>query len=211
MKELLEYMKSEWTVVSGAPWTFIIGCALVFGIAFAANRWRYQGIIETLKERLDTIKSRLEAKDSQLDEYRERLHLIPASGSEFSRMTHSELKTRALSFVTDARTWLAQWSQEERKVLDGQWQAMCMATDEAEKNRLWHQHTQTSSQISLQRSTEYDQKFKTDSVLLRDEMLSRLQPDAKDQRAHSLYEHPTNPIGMGMVADDLERMAKQLC
>ena len=79
---------------------------IAFGLAYAAANWRYSGIIEQLRERLDSMKERLEAKDGQLDEYRERLHLVPAAGSEFSRLTHSELKERALTVVRDLRQWL---------------------------------------------------------------------------------------------------------
>ena len=211
LQEMLKHLQKEWDVVSGAPWAFLISSALAFVVSFAANKWRYSGIIDNLKERIETYKERLTAKDAQLDEYRERLHLVPASGSEFSKLTHAELKIKTLEVVSKLRSWLVKYSEEERRILDAQWQAMCRAQDEEEKNRLWHQHTSTSSQISLRRNAEYDSQFKVDTILLRDEILSRLPSESRDERAYHMYEHPTNPIGIGMVADDLERISKKLC
>jgi hypothetical protein len=102
-KDAIEILQKEWGVLSSAPWAFAISSVVVFSVAFTAIKWRYDGIVENLRERLETMKERLTAKDTQLDEYRERLHLVPASGSEFSRLTHAELKQRTLKLVDDLR------------------------------------------------------------------------------------------------------------
>jgi hypothetical protein len=88
---------------------------------------------------------------------------------------------------------------------------MVSAKTEEEKQKLWHHFTSSSSQRNLQRNVQYNSKFKVDSILLRDELLSRLPQGSKEERAYNLYEHPTNPIGMEMVIVDLERMTKLLC
>ncbi|MFI5398363.1 MAG: hypothetical protein ACHQ9S_22735, partial [Candidatus Binatia bacterium] len=189
---------------------FVLALVAVFLLAFAAVRWRYEGVIESLRERVEALKERLEAKDGQLDEYRERLHLVPASGSELSRLTHAELKGKALDLVRDLRQWLASWSAQDRQVEQREWSAMVSAADEDEKQQRWQQFTGASMQRSLERNSEYDRRFKVDAFLLRDELLSRLPGESREDRAYGMYEHPTNPIGMGIVADDLERLAKLL-
>lgn len=63
---------------------------------------------------------------------------------------------------------------------------------------------------SFRQSPEYDKRFKVETIVLRDELLTRLPNESKNEQGYARYEHPVNPIGMGMVADDLERLAKLL-
>jgi hypothetical protein len=49
-----------------------------------------------------------------------------------------------------------------------------------------------------------------DTILIRDELLSRLPKDERGNDVHILYEHPTNLLGMEEVASDLEGLAKLL-
>jgi hypothetical protein len=210
MKEILEYLAKEWIIIAGAPWAFLISVVLCSSIVYAALNWRYSGIIETLKERLETLKHSISAKDGQLDEYRERLHLSLAHGSKYSRLTHIELKEQALKIVAEIRNWLYKWELEDRKILDDRWLKMVNEKSESEKNRLWQGFTTQLSEKTLSLNNEYDHKFKVDTILLRDELLSRITSDSRNQSTFGLYEHPTNPIGIKMVSDDIERMSKLL-
>jgi hypothetical protein len=183
----------------------------MFLLAFAVCRWRYEGLVQGLRERIEALKDHLGAKDAQLDEYRERLHLVPASGSKFSRLTHTELKAKALEFVRNLRDWLARSNAEDREKGDREWSAMVSAPDDAERKRLWDESNAASSQRSAQLSAEYDATYKVDAILLRDEMLSRLPSDSTRRRQPRLYyEHSRGPFIMERVADDLEQLAKCL-
>lgn len=203
MKELIEYLQKEWGTVSGAPVIFIIACIFVAGLAYAASRWKHGAIIELLRERIV-------AKDEQLDVYRERLHLIPAHGSEFSRLSHAELQKEAFLFVLSMRDWLgARRSQDTESQLQ-QWLAMKNAADDDQRKLLWDAQITDSARSSATISNEYDAKFKVKAMVLRDELLTRVQYPKAGDCACPMYEHPTNSIGMGMVADDIERMARLL-
>jgi hypothetical protein len=203
LKELIEYLQKEWGTVSGAPVTFVVASIFVAGLAYAASRWRHNAIIELLRERIV-------AKDEQLDGYREKLHLIPAHGSEFSRLSHAELQKEALRFVSSLREWLAARRNQDSDRQHQQWLAMTNAKDEAQRKQLWDAQTTDSVRSSMTFNNEYDAKFKVKAMVLRDELLTRVPHPDPGHRAHRMYEHPTNPIGMGMVADDLERMARLL-
>lgn len=203
MKELIEYLQREWGTVSGAPLTFFVACALVAGLAYAASRWKHGAIIDLLHERIV-------AKDEQLDGYREKLHLVPAHGSEFSRLSHAELQKEALRFVLSLREWLGARRSQDSERQHQQWLAMTNATNEVERKRLWDAQTTESMRSSTTLNNEYDSKFKVKAMVLRDELLTRVQHPEPQNNAHHMYEHPTNPIGMSMVADDLERMARLL-
>jgi hypothetical protein len=201
--ELVEHLQREWGTVTAAPFTFLLLAVLLSGVAYAASRWRHTGIIDILRERLA-------AKDQQLDEYRERLHLVPAHGSEYAKLPHSELKAETLKFVSSLRGWLGARRAQDSQRQHQQWVAMTKASDETQRRQLWDAHTGDLIRSSTLLDSEYDAKFKVKAVVLRDELLSRVQaPERQGQLTR--YEHPTNPIGMGMVADDLERLARLLC
>jgi hypothetical protein len=203
LNRLIEYGSQEWATVSSAPFTFLIASALVATIAYSASRWKHGAIIELLRERLA-------AKDQQLDEYRERLHLVPAHGSEFSRLTHTELKTETLKFVIGLREWLAARTAQESQRQRQRWVAMTHATDEKQKEQLWDAQTDDIISSSRSLSNEYDAKFKVKTLVLRDELLTRVQHPDPNSHIHHSYDHPMGSMFMGMVADDLERLARLL-
>jgi len=87
---------------------------------------------------------------------------------------------------------------------------MTQATDEVQRKQLWDVHTGEIIDAGNRLNSEYDAKFKVKAIVLRDELLSRAQYSDRELHVHQLYDHPTNPIGMGMVADDLERLAREL-
>lgn len=203
LKDLLEYLQKEWLTVSGAPAIFLIACTFVAGLAYAASRWRHSAIIDLLRERIV-------AKDEQLDGYREKLHLVPAHGSEFSLLSHAALQKEALKFVSSLRDWLGARRSQDSERHHQQWLAMTNTNDELQRKQMWDAQTTDSMRSSTTLSNEYDSKFKVKAMVLRDELLTRVQHPEPSNHAHHMYEHPTNPIGMGMVADDLERMARLL-
>jgi len=193
-----------------APVTFILFFVLAFGAAFFVARWRYEGLGESLRERIETLKDRIQGKDEQINEYRERLHLIPIDATAYSRLTNSELQQRALKVVAEIREFLRERGERQYRSLFSGWRTGMTEMTEDQKRRAWQEETNALMQDSLQTSAAYDTRFKVDTILLRDELLGRLPSTAKNQREYSTYEHPTNPIGMGMVADDLERLAKSV-
>jgi hypothetical protein len=145
-----------------------------------------------------------------LDGYREREGLALARGIELTKRGHTELQAETLKFVGDLREWLAARRLQDGQRQHQQWVAMVRATDETQKKQLWDAHTGDIIAASTSMNSEYDAKFKVRAIVLRDELLTRVKHPDPQSSTHRIYEHPTNPIGMGMVADDLERMARLL-
>ena len=205
MDWILNLIKTNWSTLKSAPLFFVLCVGIGVFIGYHVGRW-------FLKEKTEVMEQRMQAKDDQLDEYRERLKMIPPdqTGSVYSKMTHNELKKSALDLVNQIREFLSK-DQKRSLVLSLSQQAQMMkAKSEEERREIWSKFTNKLLSESSETRTEYDRRFKVEGILLRDELLSRLPGTVKNERADSLYEHPTNPIGMGMVADDLERMAKSL-
>ena len=211
LESLLNTVKAEWTVLSGAPWAFAVTFVAAFAAAFVACKWAYGSLLEANKERLEGLKKRLVAKDDQLNDYRERLHLVPANGSEYSKLTHKELQGVVLKLVSNIRAWFAQSESEIRRIADQQWHAMARAKSDEEKHRFWEAHAGTHTEGLYKLMLEFDQKVKINAILLRDELQSRLPAEEKSAAANRRYEHPVNTFCIQEIAHDLERKAKSLC
>jgi hypothetical protein len=207
---LLNLVRTEWATLSSAPWSFALLLAASFGAAFGICRWAYHSQHEASKEKLDVLKERLASKDDQLDDYRERLGLAPSTGSKFSKLTHRELQEYTLKFVEGVRSWFAQRDEENRRIADQQWHALTRAQTEEKKHQLWEAHSSTLSNGLFSLIKEFEQKFKIDAVLLRDELLARLPASERDQTSERRYEMPVNTFCIRTITDDLERKAKTL-
>src|SRR5262249_28120185 len=137
--------------------------------------------------------------------------MLPAHGSEFAKQSHAELKAETLKFVGNLREWLSMHSAQDAQKQHQQWTAMNQLTDEAQRKQLWDALTRDLIQSSTALNDEYASRFKIKAIVLRDELLTRVQrPDPKTNW-NARYEQPTNAIVMGMIADDLERLARLLC
>jgi hypothetical protein len=202
MKEFILYLQTEWGTVSSAPITILVVCTLVAGLAYGASSWKHSAIIDLFRERIV-------AKDEQLDGYREKLDLIPAHGSVFSRLSHSELQKEALKFVSSLREWSAARTSQDSERQHKQWLAMKNATDEVQRKQLWDAKSADSIRSSTTFNNEYEAKFKVKGIVLRDELLTRVQRPEPGNAAHYMYER-AHSMCVGIIADDLERMARLL-
>lgn len=203
MKELLEYMSAEWAGLGKAPVTFFIGWAIVGALAYAAARWRFNGVIDVLRERL-------EGRNQLLEEYRERLHLAPARGSEFERMSHSELQNEATQLSAFIRTDLANVRLEEDRKMRQLQEEMSRAPDDETRSALFRRIGDAGMESMTKLLAHYDLNYRTRAILLRDEMLARGAEVQGDGADLLLYQVPTNHFGLHHVADHLEALANQL-
>jgi hypothetical protein len=91
---------------------------------------------------------------------------------------------------------------------------MRKATSDEERNRIWQRQIRQSTQASNQLAVDYNKRFRTEAILLRDELKSRLPDQIRGnhylKQVDSMYETPANDIGMNLVIDDLEYLAKSL-
>ena len=209
MEDLLIYINNEWKTLKEAPFSFILLLIIAFIAAYIISRWRYESIVSTLKERIESFKDRLNSKDEQLNDYRERLKLQPATDTSYSNLSNSELKNITLQKVNGIREFINQRQANDYENIFSRFDNFDKMNKE-EKQKKWQEDNKKMSLQSLETNSQYDMKFKVDTILLRDEILTRLPKDIKRNREFEMYEHPTNILGIKMVVDDLERIAKSL-
>ncbi|CAG1065531.1 hypothetical protein BAC1_01114 [uncultured bacterium] len=209
--EYLNLLRQEWHQLSSAPISFLILTIAAFVAGYFVARWRYEAIVALMGERIEVQKDRLTAKDDQLSVYRERLHLIPTETNTFTRLSNNEIKKRTLDLIKKIREFLKDRGDRHMEFVfvssNGRNNS---EIGEQEKRKIWEQETQAMLRNFSKMCSDYNTLFKVDTILLRDELLSRLPSSAKREQEYRTYEYPTNLIGMTAVADDLERLAKSL-
>lgn len=210
MDSLVILLQTEWTALTSAPWSFVLLVISSIGATFGVCRWVYQSQFEAHKEKQEVLKERLSAKDDLLDDYRERLGLVPSTGSKFSKLTHKELQEYTLNFVNDIRSWMARNEEENRHITSQQWHAMTQAKTEEQKHQLWETHNNTLSNGILTLMRDFEQQYKIDAILMRDELIARLPASERNPSSEKRYEMPVNTFCIRTIADDLERKAKVL-
>jgi hypothetical protein len=201
--DFIDFLQKEWPIVSGAPFTVATLCAISALGAYKAASWKHGSTIEHLKERMT-------GKDEELNRYRELVELIPANGSLYSRMTHVELQKAILLFVSSLRNWLGTIKIQSDKRNHKQFLERRKKTTQLDSKQAWESEIEYSTRSSTAFSNEYDAKFKVRALVLRDELLKRVTHLGRDDIAHRSYAYPTSTLSAAMIADDLEKMARQL-
>ncbi len=197
MEKLLEYLEKNITIFTQAPIAFVVFFFLSFGLAFVAVSYIY-------KERIEGLKQQVANKEDFINDYRQRLHLVDKNKTAYSTMTNQELKTKTNEVIPKMRSYLEQIEQQNNARHNIYRQKQINANSDEESKKLFTEYTSRENLIPSLNS-EYSQKFQSDAILLRDEIASRL-PKDKGSSVPLDYEHPTNPIGLRLVINDLERM-----
>nr|WP_163500238.1 hypothetical protein [Halomonas socia] len=211
MDKLFEYIAKEWSVVSQAPFAFLILAAIMFGLAYLAAKWRFTAVIDQTRVSNEALKDRLHLKSEQAESYKDRALKYDEKVQQVVDSDAVALKERTLEVVKNLREFIERHKRENDRISAIERSAMRSAQTEEERNAAWERNTNETMRLSNERNAEYDRRFRVDAIMLRDELRSRL-PDYEPLERHHdmMYEHPTNYFGFNDVASDLERMAKIL-
>ncbi len=204
VEKLVSFLEREWAALAQAPASFVVLTILVFGAAYLAARWRYAGITENLKEQISTLNGRLIARTEQSESYKERAMKYDEQAARVVNYDSAELSAKTLSFVARLRSFIQR--RKDRSYLPSV--PRIGATDE-ERQREWERSTTAAIQESNETTAEWERDFKVDAMMLRDELLSRLDLKA-DETTARYYERPVNFFGYADVANDLETLAKKI-
>ena len=208
--ELLKTVKDEWAVISTTPFTFLTLAVVMFAAAYFIARWRYAAVIEQLNASKDALTERLHLRSEQTESFRDKASKFDEKLAEVVDSGSPELKERTLRMVADIREFIGRSERLDQATQASDWHEMNQASSDEEKRRMFEKYSNMTMRHSQERNGEYDRRFKVDSMMLRDELRSRLPNYKADEFRETLYERPTNYFGFNGVADDLERMAKSL-
>ncbi|SEQ73149.1 hypothetical protein SAMN03080615_02519 [Amphritea atlantica] len=133
--------------------------------------------------------------------------------TKHSRLSNMELRELALDIVSELREMIAQERIHSDQLSMKRMEAVRMSTSEEEKSLAWNKFNELDREPTRRLMSFYDSKHKIDAILIRDELERRLPKAVLDNRSSHvmhMYEHPTNPLGLTAVVDDLETLAKSL-
>lgn len=206
MAEFTDFIVAEWKVLSAAPLTFFVGWLILTGAAYTFLR---KFLLDQKEATIETLHERISWTEEQRNSYKNRIEEFERSAAAIENTSPHELKEKALELVSEIRDFLGRARRELDRIHSQEWHERNSVSEEEKKKR-WANFTEQLTRQSSQSILEYDRRFKVAAIVMRDQLLANL-PDYSVEESPSLhYEHPTNPIGMGMVADDLEKMANSI-
>lgn len=199
---VIEYIHANWQVIKRSLWTFGIMGVLMFAAGFGANEFINNKTETYLRDRLDMTR---EVKGS------------------LATLPNEALKQKALDLVADIRSLLATEDQERldiRRQYDDKTKNLGPEYSELDEPTLqaaWSEMTTAYVASMHNMARLYEERYKADAVLLREEFIARL-PEEIAQREDILqgakaYNYYHFASGSGLIEDvalDLEKLAKLL-
>jgi hypothetical protein len=83
-------------------------------------------------------------------------------------------------------------------------------TSKEEKKRAREQWIKESDAAQDAVMRQYKEKYWADAILLKNELLRRLPKNLRQPQLTTIYQYPTNVLGVEVIADNLELLAKSL-
>lgn len=124
---------------------------------------------------------------------------------KYTRLSNEDLKKAVEKFVGEMREFLSQSLRTTAQQLQ---------QEQQELTKYWQQMDLAKSEKSMKQADrfvqEYQIRFRSDAIILRNELCRRLSVGTNKRLQLSLYERPTNYFGGCMVADELEKLADSL-
>src|SRR5438270_7965936 len=96
MDKIVDFVLKNWVILKAAPLVHISFHLITLPVVLFIINFIYKERIETLKEQITTLKERLVSKDDQVNEYRQRLHIIEKISTTYSLLSNKELKSKSL-------------------------------------------------------------------------------------------------------------------
>jgi hypothetical protein len=125
------------------------------------------------------------------------------NGTSISSLFDSELKEEGEAIIEGIRDLLTEYRKEQDEYMNIR--SLSNATDE-ERDKMWHESNHLSSLSSSKLMSSYNKLYKVKAIITKDELLSRLPKFERDDRSDTNYIHPTNPLGIEKIVDDLENL-----
>ena len=128
----------------------------------------------------------------------------------YATTPNKELKARASRLVKDIRELVYAHQNKDRDLLVLFDKKSRPETKIDERKRLKEQWIRESDSAHDSFMREYKARYWADAILLRNELYLRLPKNLRQPQMSTIYQYPTNLLGVEAVADNLELLAKSL-
>jgi hypothetical protein len=224
LSDFTNILDNYWSVIRNNLKEFIIVFALGICVGFFIGYMGYTGTIEALKvsndgitkalnEQIEGLNDILKGKDELLNEYRQRLGILPPPDNPYFRLTHEELKKEVLKFVSELRSFANRLNSENYPKFFQMSSELGSANTPEEKGKVYNKYGQLLHQKLLKDHADFNSRFQSKAIIFRDVMISRLPKEITEPRDTFIdlaYVGQSNAWTMLEIADDLERMTNRL-
>ena len=157
VSDVLYKLREEWGVIRAAPWSVLFIAAVVGICGYEASSLHYQQQIVVLQ--------------SRIDDYKERLGLVPSDQSAYSKLTNQELRRYAVDLSRQMNTLQETINHVTREQQDAEILKVRAANTREEQDQIRQQHLREISAEYQDWQAEFNSKYRAKALILREEMV----------------------------------------
>ena len=128
----------------------------------------------------------------------------------YSNISNKELKQKALQLVKSIRELVDAYNTKDRELRAAYDKKDKPKIKPEERKAMRDQWIQASDAVHDAAMRSYKENYWADAILLRNELYRRLPNQPKPKDVAMIYQIPTNVLGIVLIADHLELIAKSL-
>ena len=128
----------------------------------------------------------------------------------YSKTSNKELKQKALGLVKNIRELVDSYNKKDRELMAEYDKKSGPEIRTDERKAIRQQWLKESDALHDSSIRGYREKYWSDAILLRNEISRRLPKDLDQKNLAPIYQNPTNVLGIQVIADNLELIAKSL-
>lgn len=128
----------------------------------------------------------------------------------YTDTSNKELKPRVMRLVNDIRQLVYAYKKKDGELLAASDKRDSADASKEERKKLRDQWIKDSDGAHDVTMRQYKERYWADAILLRNELLRRLPKNMRQPQLSGIYQYPTNILGVEVIADNLELLAKSL-
>ena len=128
----------------------------------------------------------------------------------YSKTSNKELKEKTLGLVKNIRALVDSYNKKDRELMAEYDKKNQPEIRIDERKAMREQWLKESDAVHDSAMRSYKENYWADAILLRNELYRRLPKKLNQKDLAPIYQNPTNVLGIQLIADNLELIAKSL-
>jgi hypothetical protein len=128
----------------------------------------------------------------------------------YSSTPNRELKPRVMLLVKNIREMVYAYKKQDTELMAAFDKRDRADASKDERKRVRGEWIKESDKGHDSFMRQYKEKYWSDAILLRNELYRRLPKKLQQPQLAGIYQYPTNVLGVEVIADNLELLAKSL-
>jgi hypothetical protein len=128
----------------------------------------------------------------------------------YTNTSNKELKMKAAQLVKQIRSLVYSYNKKDRELMaayDNKNRPEIRIDERKGMRQQWLRDSDAAHDSFMR---DYKDKYWAEAILLRNELYRRLPKKLQQSQLGGIYQHPTNILGVEVIADNLELLSKSL-